>query len=270
MSTRRRRPNAVSLVRHFVVRGRLRASYWMEHMTGWRLFLLWTPRLMSSALRGCFKRGFAQSSIPTGDFVNDFADLPAYYINLDSRPDRNDETLTEFERLKLRSPVRYPAALHSNGGLGCSISHRNLVQLLLDNGSGLTMICEDDVEFVFEGREFSTILKEFQERKHLGVLCLAYRLRGPRLPISRQLSVSNNIQMAACYVVKPFALRPLLRSFESSVSHLRDGAPYKTFALDQLWKRVQTREVFFCIPRTPMARQRRSFSNIALTTKFYG
>jgi hypothetical protein len=141
--------------------------------------------------------------------------------------------------------------------------------MLIATGCGLTMICEDDVEFIAHPQAFSNVIKEFQERRNLGVLCLAYRVRGPRLRISSSLSISNNIQMAACYVVKPFALRPLQQSFQSSVSKLGQGAPWALFANDQLWKQVQTDEIFFCIPHTPMARQRESYSDIAMKTKFY-
>jgi len=269
MSTRREAPALKSLMRHALIQIQIRASLFEENLRGWRRFARWVPRLVSSALRGDLGHGQGSGEALTSSFVADLKSLPAFYINLDSRPDRNLQTLEEFRRMGLRTPIRFAAASNPNGGLGCSMSHRDLVQMLIATGSGLTMICEDDVEFIAHPQAFSNVILEFQERRNLGVLCLAYRVRGPRLRISSSLSISNNIQTAACYVVKPFALRPLRQSFQTSVSKLEQGAAWATFANDQLWKQVQTDEIFFSIPHTPMARQRESYSDIAMKRKFY-
>jgi hypothetical protein len=197
-------------------------------------------------------------------------ELSVYYINLDSRMDRDIETRAEFSRIGIRNPQRFRATATANGGLGCSMSHRDLMAMLGDSDAGLTMVCEDDVEFRYGADEISSVIAEFQNRPALTVLCLAYRARGPKFRVSAKLAVSNNIQTAACYVVKPRAFLLLKESFQNSVSKLETGAPWAKFANDQLWKKVQAKTAYFCIPHIPMAGQRRSYSDIALEEKYYG
>lgn len=253
------------LLQHCTVRATIRISLIGEHLAGWWKFVQWLPRLVSSALGGQFNQ---VPNTARHVFRRDHQ-LPAFFINLDARGDRKQETLNEFARLSLPEPTRFPAVVDEYGGLGCSKSHRDLVERLISEKAGITMICEDDVEFRGNREQIAAAIEEFERIPGLGVLCLAYRARGPRLPITRKLAVSNNIQMAACYVVKPFAFEPLRESFQSSVNHLKQGRPWSKFANDQLWKNTQTHEVFFCIPHTPLAWQRESFSDIAERTKLY-
>lgn len=236
-----------------------------EHRVGLQKFVQWLPRLISSAVAGRFR-----PRPETSGFISqEEKHRTAFFINLASRGDRKQETLDEFERLSLPKPKRFPAVANKHGGLGCATSHRDLIQLLISLNAGTTMICEDDVEFRGNREEIDAAIEEFEKIPGLGVLCLAYRARGPRLPITRKLAVANNIQMASCYVVKPFAFEALRESFQSSVAGLEDGQPWSRFANDQLWKHVQTHQVFFCIPRIPLAWQRESFSDIVGQNKVY-
>ena len=197
-------------------------------------------------------------------------EIQSFFINLDSRKDRKEKTLEEFAQLGLSPPTRFVGAVRNSGGLGCATSHRNLMRHLAKTADGLVLVCEDDVEFRATLDEIDTTVRDFQNRPALGVLCLAYRNRGPRLPISPQLALANNIQTAACYIVKPSAMTALQESFEASVTSLEAGGPWSRYANDQLWKRLQNGRTYFCIPRVPLAGQRAGFSDIAMKDTFYG
>ena len=262
--------SARSLTKHAQLRIRINLFYLFEELIGFGRFLGWIPRLVISILRGEFNKSKTVGSLAAGKPPVQLAELPVHYINLDSRTDRDIETRAEFSRMGIRNPQRFPGTATANGGLGCSMSHRDLMAMLADSDAGLTMICEDDVEFRYRADQISSVIDEFQDRPALSVLCLAYRVRGPKFRLSPKLAISNNIQTAACYLVKPSAFLLLKESFQTSVTKLEMGAPWAKFANDQLWKKVQTKTAYFCIPHIPMAGQRRSYSNIALKDKFYG
>ena len=131
------------------------------------------------------------------------------------------------------------------------------------------MVCEDDVQFVAEGQATEKVIQEFLSHKGLDVLCLAYRLRGPRIVISRRLAIANNVQTTSCYILKRAALPLLLANFTESEQLLRSGVAMKTAALDIHWKKLQRKELVFAIPRIPLARQRPSFSDITKKFKDY-
>lgn len=257
---------AQRLSRHWKIQFSKWRSLVGEHAVATVKLIFWVPRLWVSYRSGDFKSR-SRHCQPT--VQNGLDAIPTHYINLDRRLDRKTETLREFDQLALPTPTRFKAVDHVNGELGCALSHLKLMNHLVEQSSDLTMICEDDIAFQSPKSELTAILEEFQRLKNVGVLCLAYRARGPKIPISRTLAISNNIQMAACYVVKPFAMQPLARSFRRSASHLGQGDPGARFAIDQLWKEVQTREIHFCIPKKPLVSQRESFSDIAMKRKLY-
>jgi glycosyl transferase family 25 len=252
-----------ALYRHFVVRGAIRLARGADRAKGWWRGVSWSPRVLRAWTKGFLSVNKKKRNSNHGER------LPVFYINLNYRLDRKSETLEEFARINVEDAVRVAAIRAQNGALGCARSHVKALEALRQEDFGIAMICEDDVEFLIDRSQLDSVLQEFQAIDGLGVLCLANRVHGPRFPVSKLLAISNNIQMAACYVVKPAALKPLLASFQRSVEGLSEGRSTLDFAIDQRWKEVQTSKVFFSIPRKPVARQRRSYSDIEKKVKFY-
>lgn len=246
-----------------------------EYLMGWARLLRALPTMLKLMRKGKKgkkgKKGNVRVGSPKtgGWFFGDRDSFPIVYINLDGRRDRASETLVEFEKLDARDVVRFSAIRDENGGVGCSKSHQKVLASMKDLSFTAAMICEDDVEFLANREEIEDCVSEFLQRPELGVLCLAYRVRGGRAPISRRLAISNNIQTTSCYLVKPFAVEALEKSFANSVSRLEAGESWRIAALDQLWKQTQSREVIFAIPTKPLAHQRESYSDIAQQVKFY-
>ena len=259
-----------SLSRHWLLQLRIQLSRFGEHLEGWLLAPEMT-RLLLGALKRRALSGRAEagpkSSIPkqTG-----MTNLPILYINLDHREDRKNETLAEFSKIGLKGTVRLPAIAEENGALGCAKSHVAALTRLRNTDFTAAIICEDDVEFLVDRTKLDKVVQAFLDSPSLGVLCLVNRVRGPRIRIHNELAVSNNIQMAACYVLKPWALAPLLDSFSISAQGLAGGEPARTHAIDQGWKKLQSRVMLFGVPWAHVARQRESFSDIEKKVKSYG
>ena len=71
-----------------------------------------------------------------------------YCINLDRRPDRWQECLIEFDRLKLTNFInRFSGIDMAHGGMGCYASHIAVMEEAIKNNYEHVLILEDDVKF---------------------------------------------------------------------------------------------------------------------------
>lgn len=260
--------SAESLARHFAIQVSKAASLGSELAFGWWSFLRFLPRLviaMPDLLRSATRR----SRLPSTT-VDQALTLPSFFINLESRKDRRLSLEQGFRSIGARIPIRFQAIGAENGALGCAQSHLNLMEMIFESGEDSALVVEDDLEFLAPLSEISECVGEFLQHPHLDVLCISYRLRGPRVPISKNLAVANNIQTTAGYIVKRQAIPSLINVFAKSVELLNAGVSPRVASIDIMWKVLQRDELFFAIPKTPLARQRESYSDIAKRLKFYG
>lgn len=75
-----------------------------------------------------------------------------YYINLDSRKDRDIEFVAEMCKLSKQIPampeiVRVPASKHEVGAIGCGMSHCRVLEKFLLSGDETAIVMEDDFTF---------------------------------------------------------------------------------------------------------------------------
>lgn len=78
----------------------------------------------------------------------------AYCINLDSRPDRWQQAVIEFEREGLEVE-RIPGVIYSgaddklrNACVGCHLSHAEILRQAINGGYHSILIMEDDIQFI--------------------------------------------------------------------------------------------------------------------------
>ena len=197
------------------------------------------------------------------------AAIPVHFINLSSRPDRREETENELQNVGFRNVFRFEAIQSENGALGCALSHAGLMKSLKVDTPAV-MVCEDDIEFLSSPHELQAVLAEFLEDVSLDVLCLAYSTRGKPKAISERLAVTVETATASCFVVKARAIKTLEKSFRESAEMIQSGRPIGISAIDQHWKKLQRTDLLFAIPRSRMARQRASYSDIEGHDVFYG
>lgn len=239
-----------------------------EFAVGWGLSLKLIPRLirMSPILLAHRARRTGYSQASDGAFTN----LPKYYINLDRRVDRKKMVEREFKKVGGVTPVRFRAIEDDNGSLGCAKSHLQLLRKILKSGEDAVLIFEDDIELVGTPESLNSATEEFLRHPALDVLCISFRLRGPKFRITKELGIANNIQTTAGYIVKRRAIPSLIRVFAESVELLEGGVSPEIASIDIQWKRLQMGQNFFAVPLVPLGRQRKSYSDIAKRVKFYG
>ena len=265
--SRRSKPwllRAIALRRHYQILWGRGVSFMSEYATGTVSFLRWTPRLIRNLW--VLFMGLPRER---KQFIVVLSDVPVWFINLDHRKDRRISVESALEARGLTNFERFPATLNDLGILGCTQSHIGVLEKIETENHDLAMVCEDDIEFLGFSDEIRQAIQEFVNTDGLDVLCLAYRLRAPRLRLSQRFALANSIQTASCYVVKRKAVGPLLQSFRESEQMLLDGVPPRIAANDMHWKKTQTNRLLFAITRKRLARQRPSFSDVVGKFKDY-
>lgn len=210
--------------------------------------------------------GLLESAEPSSRVVGGF-------INLASRPDRRLEVTRELARVGLASIVcRFEGIKDSNGALGCAKSHISLLEHLARESKDAVayFVCEDDLEFVAAREKIWIAIEEFLWHSPLDVFCIANHTLGSQVSFSENLNVANGIQTTAGYLVKIDSVERLLAAFRKSENLLKQGIDPELAAIDMVWKRLQKRQLLFCVPKTRLARQRASFSDIEKRVTDYG
>lgn len=225
------------------------------------------------------------------------------YINLDSRPDKNEQMkgvlsslgIPEDKLLRL-SAVDGSAVIGDYdvmcdyfasrpGALGCALSHIEAIELAIKNNWDRVLIVEDD--FLPTGGP-----NAFWDRLNAGldelsgdfdVLLLGYvrdRGLGDLTPISRNSSIArvSFAQTTSAYMVARRYYETLLDHFSECVRCATDQTSTRVlmlhsrpniFAIDQWWKSLQERDSWYAaVPR--LSRQRPGYSDIEGMHHDYG
>jgi len=182
----------------------------------------------------------------------------AYYINLDSRPDRRAEIEAELSRLGIEA-TRFAAIHEPYGGVGCLKSHLGVLQAARAAGLPQVIIVEDDFEV--------TVSKdEFWQRVHAApaydVLMLVCGLNSGET-LDNGLVKVHAAQNGAGYIVNASMYDRLIAVFESHLPLLQKTGAHWLHANDQCWKPLQRESVWYGFS-PPIARQRASPSDHAL------
>jgi len=174
----------------------------------------------------------------------DFIDA-VFYINLESRPDRNHHFLDEVQKLCDSEKVhRIDAVKNKNGALGCTLSHIKTLETFLENTVWNTcMVFEDDFTFRSSDCEHNnTLLRSvFQNFPDWDCCMLAAGTHGlqvwntPHGQIKKVLTAQTS---SGYCVTRKFAPSLLANLKESRDSMIKIGKRHEN-CLDQYWKNIQ-------------------------------
>ncbi len=194
-----------------------------------------------------------------------------YFINLKHRGDRLKALEEQYKKVGIANAIRVDARRHTNGALGCSMSHLDVLSHYESNASRLLMICEDDCEFLANREELSEIITEFQMDNSLDVLCLAFNTTKPNqvLNLKGSLRITADTQTTACYILKAHMVQKMMVAALESVSGLERTGDSTIFAIDIVWKKLQAKYLF-AIPKKRAVVQTESFSDIEKKHTNYG
>jgi len=144
-----------------------------------------------------------------------------YCINLDNRPDRWEQAQTEFKKLGIEDDVvRVSGVEHTNGNLGCTLSHLNLIKKCKADGLENVLIFEDDVLFV--ETDIIRLEEAFKDLKSIGKWDLFYigvtmcPVRGEFLKITDRVLKTNFAFTTHAYAINAQAFIPIIEAWTQS------------------------------------------------------
>lgn len=186
-------------------------------------------------------------------------DCEIFYINLEHRIDRLKKIEDQFSRLGIYNAKKIKAIRNDFGALGCALSHKSIYEQVIDRNK-LIVICEDDVVFHCSKTELENLINTFYNDSRLDVLCLAHKSK-LKMSVSDVFYITPNIQTMSCYVLKPSMVTKFIFIANQSISGLMNGKTERTHAIDQVWKKLQSSNIFV-VPKLKCVTQGQSYSDI--------
>ena len=185
----------------------------------------------------------------------------AFYINLESRPDRKVHVESEF--VKIGIPIqRFNAIKLQNGALGCSMSHLKIIETAKDQKLDHVLIVEDDIQFtnpeLFK-TQFNLFLKNHQE---FDVVLIGGNNVPPFKPVDSSCIKVATCQTTTGYLVKSHYYDTLIHNYRNGIKKLMQSpAQHNLYAIDKYWFHLQAKhDWYLIIPLT--VTQREDYSDI--------
>jgi len=184
-----------------------------------------------------------------------------FYINLESRPDRQAKFEIEMKKLGWNA-VRFNAIKQKSGALGCSMSHLTLLKYAKSNNLDHILILEDDITFLYPDIFINNLNNFLSSEKSFDVLLLAGNNMGPYERINDYCVKIKKCQTTTGYLVQSNYFDKLINNIEEGLNYLSNNLNrLNDFAIDQYWNKLQLLDNWLLL--TPLTvTQRPDYSNI--------
>ena len=184
-----------------------------------------------------------------------------YYINLEHRTDRKEETLKELTEFGITNPKRLNAVKDNVGLVGCAKSHLAILKEARQNNWDYVAVFEDDVKFLDVEETNQKLNKLLKSGIDWDVILLSGNNYKPYDVINDDLYRVKNCQTTAAYIVKRSYYNTLINQWEKGLEMLIKTKDEPKYACDQYWKELQQKDTFLLIvPMTVV--QRADYSDI--------
>lgn len=176
-----------------------------------------------------------------------------YYINLEERIDRKKHIENEFKKLGWNNYTRFNAIKHSNGAIGCSMSHLEILKNARNNNLDYVVILEDDIQFLDIELYKKLFNKYMNNNIEFDVFMLAGNLIG-----NNKKNIRNDyyIKINKCYtttgyIVKKHYYDKLINNIEEGINNLVKEYKKNLYAIDVYWGVLQRNDNWYILyPRT--------------------
>jgi len=192
-----------------------------------------------------------------------------YYINLDRRPDRKEQVLSEIHKLGLPEEkiVRIKAVDKPDfGALGCSMSHIDCLKRFIASPHTNCIVLEDDFEFVQPVSVLAELFYNFFNSDVSNTFDVCMLSMSPVEIVPSEYSFVDKVKNAhttSGYMLNKKFAKKLLANFEEGAVHLERTHydEYHVYAIDQYWKKLQPQSNWYSF-NPIMGKQRASYSDI--------
>jgi GR25 family glycosyltransferase involved in LPS biosynthesis len=191
-----------------------------------------------------------------------------FYINLETRPDRNMHFLNEIQKLTsdMSKVHRYNAIYHTNGVIGCTTSHIAALEEFINHPEWSTcLIFEDDFTFrspdpSFNNQALNTFFTSFPSFDCCNLASSKHGLSYYDTYV-QPIKKAKTVQTASGYCVSKAFAPILLKNFKESKEKLEETEINDLYAHDQFWKRLQPESNWYLF-YPPLGYQYGNFSDI--------
>jgi glycosyl transferase family 25 len=194
--------------------------------------------------------------------MNHISDIKhAFYINLDSRPDREIHVEKQLASVGINAK-RFKAIKLQNGALGCSMSHLKILESAKKKEWEHVLIVEDDIKFLNPElfvNQFNNFLKTHQV---FDVVLIAGNNMPPFSNVDDTCVKVTRCQTTTGYLVKNHYFDTMIYNYRKGIEKLMENPQdHKLYALDKYWFHIQEKHNWYLIiPLTVV--QRPDYSDI--------
>jgi len=185
----------------------------------------------------------------------------AYYINLDSRPDRKQHIERQLDIIGIKSE-RFKAIKLTNGALGCSMSHLKLLEMAKANNFPHILIVEDDLLFTNPSLFVNKFTSFLKNHKAFDVVLVAGNNTPPFKEIDDTCVKVSQCQTTTGYLVQQHYYDILIENYRAGIKLLMNNQnDHILYAIDKYWFSLQKMHNWYLIiPLT--VTQREDYSDI--------
>ena len=185
----------------------------------------------------------------------------AFYINLESRPDRKIHVENELKKVGINAE-RFNAIKMKNGAIGCSMSHLKCLQLAKEQGWKHLLIIEDDIEFTNPGLFKKKFDKFLKTQENWDVVLLAGNNMPPYEEVGNYCVKISRCQTTTGYMVNGHYFDTLIENIKTGIQLLmREPQNHRMYAVDKYWFQLQQKDNWYLI--TPLTViQKQNYSDI--------
>lgn len=194
--------------------------------------------------------------------MDSLADIKhAFYINLDSRPDRKQHVENQLNVLGIRAE-RFKAIKLPNGALGCSMSHLKLLETAKLNNWPHILIVEDDILFTNPSLFVQQFNRFLLKHKDFDVALISGNNVPPYKEVDDTCVQISKCQTTTGYLVQNHYFDTLIDNYKTGIHRLmKEPENHKLYAIDKYWFNLQAvHKWYLIIPLT--VTQREDYSDI--------
>jgi glycosyl transferase family 25 len=185
----------------------------------------------------------------------------AFYINLESRPDRKTHVEKQLKLLGIPA-TRFNAVKLTNGALGCSISHLKCLEFAKINKWSHLLIVEDDIKFLYPELLKNQLNIFLQNHKDWDVVLIGGNNIAPYKKIDETCVKISSCQTTTGYLVNSHYFDTLIENYRAGIKNLlKFPDQHRLYAIDKFWFSLQQKDNWYLIiPLT--VTQREDYSDI--------
>ena len=194
--------------------------------------------------------------------INSISDIKhAFYINLDSRPDRKIHVENQLSIIGIKAE-KFRAIKLESGAIGCTMSHLKILETAKKHQWDHVLIVEDDIKFLNPLLFIEQFNKFLKNHKNFDVVLLAGNNIPPYSKIDNTCVRVSKCQTTTGYLVLNHYYDKLITNIRDGVNNLiKDPCSRFIYAIDKYWFQLQEKDLWYLIiPLTVV--QREDYSDI--------